>query len=75
MFIKSGRKDYRTIVNKPTKVNQEEVKPENIKEESVVQEIQKEEPVIAPSHKRKKKIEFEEQDELAKLLADLKEQE
>lgn len=74
MFIKSGRKDCYTIVNK-LKVNQEEVKLENIKEESVVQEIQKEEPVIAPSHKRKKKIELEEQDELAKLLADLKEQE
>lgn len=74
MFIKSGRKDCRTIISKP-KVNQEEVKPENIKEEPIVQEIQKEEPVIVPSHKKKKKIEFEEQDELAKLLADLKEQE
>lgn len=58
-----------------SKVNQEEIKLENIKEEPVVQEIQKEEPVIVPSHKKKKKIEFEEQDELAKLLVDLKEQE
>lgn len=74
MFIKSGRKDCRTIISKP-KVNQEEVKPENIKEEPIVQEIQKEESVIVPSHKKKKKIEFEEQDELARLLADLKEQE
>lgn len=62
MFIKSSY---------PPKKSESKINQEIIKEEPAIQEIQEEESIIIPAHKRKKKIEFEEQDDLAKILSDL----